>query len=571
MTKVLGPSEMDPYAVQWEEQPVNILKGFIVYFPDMEGFDKSAEDVRSWTKEQAVAECVRIQQFCPKAIDKPWAVTVQEALGDETAEEGFEGWQWSLGDTQKLTRLAKAQGAIKERIRKRALSSSPAGNLRRRASSAPPRQPRRSAVLPADSELLEDDSVEECRGEDDRAGSVRFEATRISPAAPRKITKARAADEISATETDSEESGRKVKARGRSRSQSKGKASAAKKKSGGEKILEEVRSMAKKKVKRGRRSRSGKKRRSRRSPSSSDSSTSVESGSSRSWITSSSESSDSEDSDSEDSSSRRRRSRGRSSKGKRKASSSRSRKEKKKIKQQKERRRAGDNLQYQLHTLRNEVRGSKPEDASTIHELWAAWSALANVQSEVDEAAGRSVYGPKGLPRMMEEAKQQCLDDFRLASGLVPEGRGKLDVLRAAEKLIINTLVQESRKHLFVRKFEMFAMVEKATNKARDMLAKHVGKPGAASDGGQSHTAAEGKGSGGRGQGGGSQGKGKGGPKKCYVCNQYGHMSYDCPAKQQAFGLGAPTQFPASPQQQSLPQYRQQAGSQAGGSGKKDQ
>jgi len=469
-------------------------------------------------------------------------------------------------------RYAEADAAGKERIRKRALAGSPAGNLRRRSSSAPPRQPKRSAVLQEGNELLEDEEVEGDRGEDDRA--VRFK-TRISPAAPRKITKARSAsDEISATETDSEESGRKVKARGRSRSQGKGKEKAARKKSGSEKILEEVRSMAKKKVKRGRRSRSGKKRRSRRSPSSSDSSTSVESGSSRSWITSSSGSSDSEDSDSEDSRSRRRRSRGRSSKGKRKASSSRSRKEQKKIKQQKERRRAGDNLQYQLHTLRNEVRGSKPEDASTIHELWAAWSALANVQSEVDEAAGRNVYGPKGLPRMMEEAKQQCLDDFRLASGLVQEGRGKVDVLRAAEKLIINTLVQESRKHLFVRKFEMFAMVEKATSKARDMLTKHVGKPGATSDGGQAHTAADGKSSGGRGQGGGSQSKGKGGMKKCYACNQYGHMSYDCPTKQQAFGLGAPAPFPASPpftQQQSLPQYRQPAGQQAGGSGKKDQ
>ena len=199
---------------------------------------------------------------------------------------------------------------------------------------------------------------------------------------------------------------------------------------------------------------------------------------------------------------------------------------------------------------------------------------VANVQSEVDEAAGRSVYGPKGLPRMMEEAKQQCLDDFRLASGLVPEGRGKVDVLRAAEKLIINTLVQESRKHLFVRKFEMFAMVEKATSKARDMLTKHVGKPGATSDGGQTYTAADGKSGGGRGQGGSSQSKGKGGIKKCYACNQYGHMSYDCPTKQQAFGLGAPAPFPASPpftQQQSLPQYRQPAGQQAGGSGKKDQ
>ena len=41
MTKVLGPSEMDPYAVQWEEQPVNILKGFIVYFPDMERQSKA--------------------------------------------------------------------------------------------------------------------------------------------------------------------------------------------------------------------------------------------------------------------------------------------------------------------------------------------------------------------------------------------------------------------------------------------------------------------------------------------------------------------------------------------------
>ena len=90
---------------------------------------------------------------------------------------------------------------------------------------------------------------------------------------------------------------------------------------------------------------------------------------------------------------------------------------------------------------------------------------------------------------------------------------------------------------------------------------------------GQSHTAAAGKGSGGTGQGGGGQGKGKGGIKKCYACNQYGHMSYDCPTKQQAFGLGAPAPFPASPpytQQQSLPQYRQPAGQQAGGN-KKDQ
>ena len=157
MTKVQGPSEVDPYAVQWEEQPKNILKGFIVFFPDMRGFDKSAADVSLWTKEQAVEECVRIQQFCPKAIDKPWAAIVQEALGDEAAEEGFEDWQWSLGDTQKLTRLVKVHDTIKERIRKRALAGSPAGNLRRRSSSAPPRQPKRSAVLQAGNELLEDE------------------------------------------------------------------------------------------------------------------------------------------------------------------------------------------------------------------------------------------------------------------------------------------------------------------------------------------------------------------------------------------------------------------------------
>ena len=80
----------------------------------------------------------------------------------------------------------------------------------------------------------------------------------------------------------------------------------------------------------------------------------------------------------------------------------------------------------------------------TPRELFAAWAALANIQSEVDTA--KSVYGPTRLPRVLEEAKQQCLDDFKLAAGMLHEGQSKAELLRTAEKMVINSLVQQSRK-----------------------------------------------------------------------------------------------------------------------------
>ena len=453
--KQLGPTDVDPYALIWEEQPPNVLRSFIVFFPDTEGFDKSAEQVKDWTQEQLVAECERIQEFCPKAIDKPWVAVVQEAFADGGQDASFESWQWSLKDSQELAKLARIQQKVKEKLKGKGRvqpeQSSPAFNLRSRAKAAPRKRGSSSIVLDKDSELVDGSSQDEAR-EDGRGRASGRSSVRFDKSPPRK----RQSQQINSEESSESEHKRKGKGRSTTRRRSTTERSAsagrrqARQSSGQDQILEAVKAMAKQA--RGRsRSKRSKRRSSRRASRSSDGSSS--SSSSESSDSSSSEESESgsDSGDSESSAEAKKRRRKAKSRGRSKRSRGRSRQERRRSRRGDARARAGESVRYQLHALRNEVRGAKPENAASIHELFAAWAALANIQSEVDTA--RSVYGPTRLPRVLEEAKQQCLDDFKLAAGMLHEGQSKAELLRTAEKMVINSLVQQSRKQVLVRKF----------------------------------------------------------------------------------------------------------------------
>lgn len=154
-----------------------------MFFPDTEGFDKSAEQVKDWSQEQLVAECRRIQEFCPKAIDKPWAAVVQEAFADDAQDASFEGWKWSLQDSQELAKLARIQQKVKEKlkgkVRAQPEQSSPAFNLRPRAKAAPRKPGSSSIVLDKDNELVDgssqDEAKEDGRGRARGRSSVRFD------------------------------------------------------------------------------------------------------------------------------------------------------------------------------------------------------------------------------------------------------------------------------------------------------------------------------------------------------------------------------------------------------------
>jgi hypothetical protein len=498
---------------------------------------------------------------------------VQEAFADDVQDASFEGWKWSLKDSQELAKLARIQQKVKEKLKGKARApsqpeqSSPAFNLRSRARAAPRKRGSGRIVLDKDSELVDGSSQDEAR-EDGRGRARGRSSVRFDKSPPRK----RRSQQIASEESSESEHRRREKGRSSSgrRSAAEGSASAgrrqAKKSSGQDKILEAVKAMAQQARKS--RSKRSKRRSSRRASKSSDGSSSSSSSESSESSTSEESESDSDSGGSESSVEAKKRCRKAKSRGRSKRSRGRSRQERRSSRSGDARARAGESVRYQLHALRNEVRGAKPENAASIHELFAAWAALANIQSEVDTA--KSVYGPTRLPRVLEEAKQQCLDDFKLAAGMLHEGQGKAELLRTAEKMVINSLVQQSRKQVLVRKFELFKMVDKAVATMRDFVGKHVSKQGPSHD---SRQGSEGQGSskggmygGGRGKGGRGGGKGQD-QKLCYVCGAFGHISHDCPSKP-AFRFGNPA--PQAQQQQYTavpppPQYQRQPAAQVSG------
>ena len=106
-----GPTEEEPFAVVWAEQPLNVLRAFLVVYPDSDGFDYTCEQVAEYDLKQAVAECERVQRECSKLIDKPWAsVCLEVVMAD--LEEPKKGWKWSDEDSQALGRLVKEQEAL---------------------------------------------------------------------------------------------------------------------------------------------------------------------------------------------------------------------------------------------------------------------------------------------------------------------------------------------------------------------------------------------------------------------------------------------------------------------------
>jgi hypothetical protein len=199
------------------------------------------------------------------------------------------------------------------------------------------------------------------------------------------------------------------------------------------------------------------------------------------------------------------------------------------------------------------------EDAVTIHELFGAWGDLANVQAEVDSEP--EAYTPAELPRRLSDAKRQVDQDFKLACKMMPDGWGKAELVASAERILINQMVQESRKSFLVKDFNLYKMATKAMEKVRDFTAKHTDRQGLRSgspwqrttewqqpDQSKPWTAGKGGGKGG------GKGKGKGnqafnvGGRTCYNCQMTGHISYECP-----FPSGASQQWRWQQQQHPTP------------------
>jgi len=121
-----GPSETDPYALDWADYSEQILRAFAIFYPDSDGFDFSRDDVEKLTHAQLVELCTRIQQRCEKAIDRPWACELLQlfvdAEGSVPAE--LDTLPWSELDGVALVTLAKAQESVQRR-RTRESSQSP--------------------------------------------------------------------------------------------------------------------------------------------------------------------------------------------------------------------------------------------------------------------------------------------------------------------------------------------------------------------------------------------------------------------------------------------------------------
>ena len=132
MHGVTGPTDAEPYALDWADYPASVLRAFAKFFPDAEGFDTGAQELTEMDQPQLVAKCEEIQTKCSKAIDRPWAVELMELFTESEGEvpEELQGLTFNELDRVALRTLARAQETIKKRLA-RGKSSSPKGKTTR--------------------------------------------------------------------------------------------------------------------------------------------------------------------------------------------------------------------------------------------------------------------------------------------------------------------------------------------------------------------------------------------------------------------------------------------------------
>ena len=571
-----GPSETDPFALDWTDYSEQMLRAFAIFYPDSEGFDFGCDDVEELTHAQLVELCVRIQQRCMKAIDRPWAGELLQLFVDAegAVPDELDGLSWSELDGVALVTLAKAQESIQKR-RTRESSQSPKkvkvgrGRVPEASKESDDEVPLskmkgRGGKKPATPELDDgyetpDTTVESLLKKKAKGKKVQLKVPHEElRRSPRKLEKGKKAAK------KAEETEKTLRAEVAMMRRQQKEMQDRLKLLGGAPAKESSSKTARKKK--------------RRAPSPSspgeDEEESTESGESDSSDSDSDQ--DSSDSSLSESSKKKKRKEKTTKKKVRKSSESRSSRRRKGRKTQRRGRSptkkdargaAAKSIQYQYHVLANEVRGTKVEDAVTIHELFGAWGDLANVQAEVDSEP--EAYAPAELPRRLSDAKRQVEQDFKLACKMMPDSWGKTELVASAERILINQMVQESRKSFLVKDFNLYKMATKAMEKVRDFTAKHTDRQGLRSGSPWQRTTewqqpdqnkpwAAGKG------GGKGGGKGKGKPfdvskRTCYNCQMTGHIQYECPFPS---GASQPWRWqqqqhptpPAPPLQQQAPQ-----------------
>ena len=472
-----GPTDEDPFALDWADYGVGVLRAFLKSFPDTEGFDCTAEELMKEDHDELVERCGKVQQECGKAIDKPWACVLRQLFveNEEKLPTELEGLDWSEEDDAALRSLAKAQTGIVRKLQaKRGKSASPKAKSSERKKL--PEQENEDDVplsklapKPSDDgyKTPEEDAEADDEAEPKKKKKKQKKAVEVrrSPrkkaskdAAPVPTTEAALTAELNKMREEQLKLQAQLKElAAKGAGSSKGAADKKKKAS--------------------------KKSRKRKLPSSSESSSESSESSDSSDDTDSSDSSvsASEDSSSE-SSSKKKKKLSKKKRAKRDKAERKSKRSKKKgkrggqklSKEAKLRGKAGASLQYQVSVLANEVRGTKVEDSSNIHELFAAWLDLANTQSEFDDAA--EAYAPSGVSKTLSDARRQLQDDLKLAGKMVPDGVGKAEVVASAEKLLVNHLVQLSRAKVLVREMDMFRMCVKAMEKVREFCGKSASR-----------------------------------------------------------------------------------------------
>ena len=127
MGRGAGPTDEDPFALDWDDYGVGVLRAFLKFFPDTEGFDCTAEELMNEDHDELVERCGKVQQECGKAIDKPWACVLRQLFveNEEKLPTELEGLAWSEEDDVALRSLAKAQTGIVKKLQKRGKSASP--------------------------------------------------------------------------------------------------------------------------------------------------------------------------------------------------------------------------------------------------------------------------------------------------------------------------------------------------------------------------------------------------------------------------------------------------------------
>ena len=109
---VIGPSEVDPFALMWSDQRANILRGFLFLRGD-DGVEFEVGTLADKSHAELVAMCEQAQRA--RRINRPWLRLVAELWEGSTEADAAGLWDVGTLDSRALKELQKKEDELSKK------------------------------------------------------------------------------------------------------------------------------------------------------------------------------------------------------------------------------------------------------------------------------------------------------------------------------------------------------------------------------------------------------------------------------------------------------------------------